>query len=77
MKETMLPKGALVYVISYGPFFGCKGIIHAIDVIGENGPEPVYFYLVELQDGPSKKLWLEHDAIVAVAGNVVPFEIAV
>jgi len=74
MNEPMLAKGTLVYVTSYGPFCGCKGTIRAVDLIGIDGPAPVAFYLIALEDEPRTELWLEHDAVAEVSGNRVPFD---
>jgi len=45
--EDVLPVRSLVYVTSYGPYYGLRGIIHTVDA--SNAPS--YFYLVALQDG--------------------------
>lgn len=69
MNEAILSKGALVHVTSYGPFFGRTGTIRAVDIIGEESPSPIPFYLVVLQDEPRKELWLEQDAVAEVVGD--------
>lgn len=69
MNEAILPKRTLVYVTSAGPFFRRKATIRAVDLIGEDGPDPVVFYLVALHDEPGKELWLESDAVAMVRGE--------
>ncbi|HEY1349512.1 MAG TPA: hypothetical protein VGF67_07815 [Ktedonobacteraceae bacterium] len=69
MNESIYAKGTLVYVTSSGPLSGRKGTIRVIDVIGAGGQAPAVFYLVRLQDGPGKEVWLEHDTIAVVAGD--------
>lgn len=71
--EQIYPKGTLVHVTSYGPFFGRKGTIRAVELIGEDGPEALPFYLVVLVDEPKHELWVEHDAVAAVEGYTEPF----
>jgi hypothetical protein len=72
MNEPILLKGTLVYITSYGPIYGRTGTIRAIDIIGgENEPSSTLFYLVALQDEPSKTFWLEHDAVEACAGELL------
>jgi hypothetical protein len=68
--ESILPPHTLVYVTSASPFFGSKGTIRAVDLIGEDGPKPVVFYLVVPHDEPSKELWLESDAVAVVLGAI-------
>jgi len=74
MDEPIYTVGTLVQVTSYGPFFGCKGTIRALDFIGEADGAPIVFYLVTLHDEPRKELWLEHDAVAAVSGEAGPFD---
>lgn len=69
MSNCILPKGTLVYITSYGPFYGRKGTIRASDCIGEDGPSPIVFYFVTLQDEPDKTFWFENDAIESCAGE--------
>lgn len=77
MNDHILPKGTLVYVTSYGPFYGRKATIRAIDLIGEDGPTSVLFYLVALQEEPRQELWLEQDAVAEVSGNTLPLGVLV
>ena len=64
--EDILPVGSLVYITSYGPYYGLRGIIHTVDAHNA----PLYFYLVALQDGRiSEPLWFVHDDVVAVEGE--------
>lgn len=74
MESNFLPVGSLVYVTCYGPYWGLRGIIRAVDAIAlADGQECVYFYLVALQDGQMKEpLWLVHDDLAGVEGNKVP-----
>lgn len=73
MESNVLPVGSLVYVTCYGPHWGLRGIIRAVDVIAlANAQESMQFYLVALQDGQIKEpLWLIHDDVVGVEGNKV------
>jgi hypothetical protein len=58
-----------VYVTSYGPCWGLKGIIRAVDVIAD-AQEPLYFYLVALHEGQVKEpLWFVHDHVAGVEGD--------
>jgi hypothetical protein len=76
MNESIHTVGTLVQITSYGPFFGCKGTIRALDFLGEADGVPSVFYLVTLHDEPRKELWLEHDAVVAVSGEVIPSHVS-
>ena len=69
MKFDVLEIGSLVYVTSYGPCWGLKGIIRAVDVIAD-AQEPLYFYLVALHEGQVKEpLWFVHDHVAGVEGD--------
>jgi hypothetical protein len=69
--SDVLAVGCLVYVTCYGPCRGLRGIIRSVDVIA-SADEPLYFYLVALQEGQMKDpLWLIHDDIAAVEGDYV------
>jgi len=74
MKFNVLPVGTLVYVTCYGPYWGLRGIICAVDVIAlSDGQEPLYFYLVALHGVETKEpLWLVQDDLAAVEGENVP-----
>lgn len=74
MSEAILAKSTLVHVTSYGPFFGRAETIRAVDIIDAEGPGPVAFYLVVLQDEPHTELWLEQDTVAAVEGHATPGE---
>ena len=71
MKFNALAVGSLVYVTCYGPCWGLKGIIRAVDVIAlADAQEPLYFYLVALHEGQTKEpLWLVHDDVAGVEGD--------
>jgi hypothetical protein len=67
--KDILAVGSLVYVTCYGPCWGIRGIIRAIDVIAP-ADAPLYFYLVTLQEGQMKEpLWFVQDDVVAVEGE--------
>jgi hypothetical protein len=71
MESNVLAVGSLVYVTCYGPCWGLRGIIHAVDVIAlaDAPEEPVYFYLVDLQEGQVREpVWFIHDDIAGVEG---------
>jgi hypothetical protein len=71
MKFNVLGVGSLVYVTCYGPCWGLKGIIRAVDVIAfVDAQEPLYFYLVALHEGQVKEpLWFVHDHVAGVEGD--------
>ncbi len=71
MKFNALRVGSLVYVTSYGPCWGLKGTIRAVDVIAlADAQEPLYFYLVDLHEGQMKEpLWFVQDHVAEVAGD--------
>ncbi len=74
MESNVLAVGSLVYVTCYGPCWGVRGIIHAVDVIAlaDAPEEPVYFYLVVLQEGQMKEpVWFVNDDVVGVEGDDV------
>jgi hypothetical protein len=72
MEFTDLTVGSLVYVTSYGPCWGLKGTICAVDsiIFVDAQENPLYFYLVALQEGQTKEpLWLVHDDVAPVEGD--------
>jgi len=74
MEINVLPVGGLVYVTCYGPCWGLRGIICAIDAIAlaDAQEEPLYFYLVALQEGQMKEpVWFIHDDVAGVEGDNV------
>lgn len=71
MTTRLLPKGTLVHITNYGPVYGRKGTIQAGDCIGEDGPSPILFYLVALQDELGKMLWFEEDALEVCTGELL------
>jgi hypothetical protein len=74
MESNVLAVGSLVYVTCYGPCWGLRGIVHAVDVIAlaDAPEEPVYFYLVALQEGHMKEpVWFVHDDVAGVEGDNV------
>ena len=73
MKFKFLPVGSLVYVNSYGPYWGLRGIICAVDVIAPaDAREALYFYFVALQEGPRKEpVWFMHDDVADAEGDNV------
>ena len=74
MESNVLAVGSLVYVTCYGPYWGIRGIVHAVDVIAlaDTPDEPVYFYLVDLQEGQKKEpLWFAHDDVAGIEGENV------
>lgn len=73
MKADVLEVGSLVYVTCYGPCWGLKGIIRAVDVIAlADAQDSLYFYLVALHEGQVKEpLWFVHDHVAGVEGDRV------
>ena len=73
MESNVLPVGSLVYVTCYGPYWGLRGIIRAVDVITlVDTQESLSFYLVALQEGQIEEpLWLVHDDVAVVEGDSV------
>ena len=71
MKFNVLGVGSLVYVTCYGPCWGLKGIVRAVDAIAlADAQEPLYFYLVALHEGQVKEpLWFVHDDVAGVEGD--------
>ena len=66
------PIGSLVFVTAYGPYWGFKGDIQAIDVITLADQSLMYFYLVAFHEGQVKEpLWLIHDDIAMVEGESI------
>jgi hypothetical protein len=65
------PVGSLVYVTSYGPYWGFRGIIRAIDaIVLADAQEPLYFYLVALHEGQLREpLWFVRDDVTTVEGE--------
>lgn len=69
--EDVLEIGSLVYVTSYGPYWGLKGTIRNVDVIS-HVDAPLYFYLINFQEGQMKEpVWFIHDDVAAVEGQIV------
>lgn len=74
MRVMIFPRGSLVSITSYGPYFGCTGIIRCVEVIEADAPKPVPFYLVALREGLMREpLWFEHDALAEVVGDAISF----
>ena len=74
MEFNILAVGNLVYVTCYGPLWGLRGIVQAVDVIvlADAQEEPVYFYLVALQEGQVKEpVWFIHDDVTGAEGDNV------
>ena len=72
MEFNILAAGSLVYVTCYGPYWGLRGIIRAVDVIALDAQDSMYFYLVALEDGRIKEpLWLVHDDVAEIKGENV------
>jgi len=71
MKFNVLGVGSLVYVTCYGPCWGLKGIVRAVDAIAlADAQEPLYFYLVALHEGQMREpLWFVHDHVAEVEGD--------
>lgn len=63
MHEAILARGTLIQVTSYGPWWGRKGTIRAVDLMDAPGPSPAIFYLVVVHGPPCTELWLEHDSV--------------
>ncbi len=65
--------GSLVWITSYGPYFGCTGVVRRVDVIEGDGHDPLPFYQVELHEGQAREpVWFERDAVVEVEGDHAP-----
>jgi hypothetical protein len=65
--------GSLVWITSYGPYFGCTGVVCRVDVIEETDLDLLPFYQVELHDGQAgEPVWFERDAVVEVEGDHAP-----
>lgn len=74
MEINILAVGNLVYVTCYGPYWGLRGIVRAVDVIvlADTQEEPSYFYLVALQEGQLKEpVWFVHDDVIGAEGDNV------
>jgi len=71
MTFDVLGVGSLVYVTCYGPCWGLKGTIRAVDVIAlADAQDPLYFYLVALHEGQIKEpLWFVQDHVARVEGR--------
>jgi hypothetical protein len=69
--EDIFTVDSLVYVTCYGPFWGFRGTVCAVDVIPlSNTQEALYFYLIALQEGQIKEpIWFVHDDVAAVEGD--------
>jgi hypothetical protein len=69
--EGILEIGSLVYVTSYGPYRGLKGIIRTVDALSPANISSC-FYLIALQEGHVKEpVWFVHDDVAAVEGQNV------
>lgn len=69
--EGLLEIGNLVYVTSYGPYRGLKGIIRTVDVLAPKHASSC-FYLIALQEGHMKEpVWFIHDDVAVVEGQNV------
>ncbi len=81
MELKVLPVGSLVYVTCYGPCWGLRGIIQAVDVIAPADSQgSLHFYLVTLEGGQMKEpLWFVHDDVAEIEGDngVIPSSQAV
>ncbi len=65
--------GSLVWITSYGLYFGCTGVVRRVDVIEGAGLDHLPFYQVELHDGQAREpVWFEWDAVVEVEGDHAP-----
>ena len=73
--ENVLAVGSLVYVTCYGPCWGLKGIILAVDVIAPadvSSDVSLRFYLVTLLEGQMREpVWCLYDDVAAVEGEDV------
>ena len=72
MESNVLAVGNLVYVTSYGPWWGLRGIIRAVDAIALSDAQEgsLYFYLVALQEGEMKEpVWFMHDDVAGIEGH--------
>ena len=69
--EDVLEVGSLVYVTCYGPYWGVKGIIRAVDVLAHTDTSS-RFYLVDLQEGGKKEpVWFVYDDVATFKGENV------
>jgi len=67
MEFEALSTGSLVYVTSYGPYWGLRGTILAVDAVVLTDQDSLYFYLVVFHEGPTREpLWLVHDDVARV-----------
>jgi hypothetical protein len=74
MEQSVLTVGSLIYVTSYGPCWGFRETIRAVDTIifADAQEHPLHFYLVAMQEGQIKEpLWLVDDDVAAVEGDNV------
>ena len=68
MESNVLPVGSLVYVTSYSPFRGLRGIIQAVNTIAPELEEPFCFYRIVLEGVQMKEpIWFEYDEVELVA----------
>ena len=66
MQETVLVVGSRVCVTSYGPFWGSRGTVRAVHPISVEFDEPLYFYLIELEETDvGEPIWFAQDEVAA------------
>ncbi len=65
--NTTLSIGSLVYVTSYSPFRGLRGIIRAVEKITDEVKGAYCFYQVEFDVMKnSEPIWFEADEVAAI-----------
>ena len=72
---NVLPPGSLVWITSYSPFRGHRGIIRRVDTISDDVEEPFCFYLVALEGTHIKEpLWFEYDEVELITSPLVAYQ---
>ncbi len=72
MQKSVLQVGNRVYVISYSPFRGLRGVIQCVDEIPltPDLSEPFCFYLVRLEGAQIKDpIWFHYEEVEPITST--------
>lgn len=72
---NVFPIDSLVYVTSYSPFRGLRGIVRSVHTISADLDEPFCFYLVALERAQIKEpIWFEYDEVELISAPAVALQ---
>ena len=64
-----------MYVTSYSPFRGLRGIVRSVHTIAADLDEPFCFYLIALEGAHLQEpIWFEYDEVELIAAPVIALQ---